>query len=246
MTIANKIVLNRYVAGALLAAAIFGVPHATRAQTNDVAVCESVSGQASIDACTRLIASKQFTGAPLATIFNNRGEAYDEMGDDDKAFEDFSEAIKLNPAFAAAYDNRAELYRWRGEYERGIADYAEAIRLDPANPAYWNGRCWMRATMKRDLQEALRDCDEALKRLPNSANALDSRALTLFQMGRLDEALASYNAALAAQPNKPHSLYGRGLVKLKKGDNAGGEADLAAAKAAEAEIELEFAHFKLN
>jgi tetratricopeptide (TPR) repeat protein len=216
------------------------------AQTNDVAVCESVSGQTSIDACTRLIASKQFNGAPLATIFNNRGEAYDLMGEDEKAFADFSEALRLNPNFAAAFDNRAELYRWKGDYERGIADYNSAIRLDPANPAFWNGRCWMRATMKRDLPEALTDCDEALKRLPNSANALDSRALTYLQAGRLDEALADYNAALAQQPNKPHSLYGRGLVKLKKGDNAGGEADLAAAKAADAEIELEFAHFKLN
>lgn len=241
----NPIAFRLFIA-ALCGAAFFNMVSAVHAQTNDVAVCESVSGQATIDACTRLISSEGFTGAQLAAILNNRGEAYDLEGDDDKAFADFSEAIRLNPAFAAAYDNRAELYRWRGDYERGIADYNEAIRIEPANAAYWNGRCWMRATMKRDLNDALRDCDEALKRLPNSANALDSRALTLFQLGRLDEALLVYNAALAAQPNKPHSLYGRGLVKLKQGDNTGGEADLAAAKAADAEIEGEFTQFELN
>jgi hypothetical protein len=39
------------------------------------------------------------------------------------------------------------------------------------------------------------------------------------------------------------SLYGRGLAKLKKGDTAGGNADIAAAEAIEANIVEDFARY---
>jgi tetratricopeptide (TPR) repeat protein len=70
--------------------------------------------------------------------------------------------------------------------------------------------------------------------------------MVYLQLGRVDEAIADYNAALAAQPDKPHSLYGRGLARLKKGDTAGGNADITRAKQVSPQIELEFANFKLR
>jgi hypothetical protein len=39
------------------------------------------------------------------------------------------------------------------------------------------------------------------------------------------------------EPKSAHSLYGRGLVKLKKGDEPGGKADLEAARAINPKIE---------
>jgi len=42
-------------------------------------------------------------------------------------------------------------------------------------------------------------------------------------------AINEYNASLQLDPNHSRSLYGRGLAKLKSGDKAGGEADMAAA-----------------
>jgi hypothetical protein len=46
-----------------------------------------------------------------------------------------------------------------------------------------------------------------------------------------DEAIADYDAALKLNPKMAASLYGRGLAKQKNGDQAGGDADIAAAKA---------------
>ena len=40
---------------------------------------------------------------------------------------------------------------------------------------------------------------------------------------------ADFDAALKLDSRQPRSLYGRGTAKLKKGDTAGGNADLAAA-----------------
>ena len=41
---------------------------------------------------------------------------------------------------------------------------------------------------------------------------------------------------MAKDPKDADSLYGRGLAKLKSGDKAGGEADIAAAKAIKPDI----------
>ena len=44
------------------------------------------------------------------------------------------------------------------------------------------------------------------------------------------------NAGLKLDPKQAGSLYGRGLAKQKKGDTAGGDADIAASKVLQADI----------
>jgi hypothetical protein len=56
----------------------------------------------------------------------------------------------------------------------------------------------------------------------------------------LDRALGDYDAALKINPDLSSSLYGRGLVKQQKGDKAGGDADIAAAKKIEPGIAEHF------
>ena len=41
-------------------------------------------------------------------------------------------------------------------------------------------------------------------------------------------------------------MYGRGLAKRKKGDQAGGDADIAAARAIQADIADEYAKYGMN
>ena len=75
---------------------------------------------------------------------------------------------------------------------------------------------------------------------------LDSRGLTYLKMGQWDSAIDDYddyNEALRIDPKLASSLYGRGLAKLKKGDATGANADIAAARAIEANIVGEFARY---
>ena len=44
-------------------------------------------------------------------------------------------------------------------------------------------------------------------------------------------------------PGTAESLYGRGTAKLKKGDNRGGNADIAAAKAIKPDIAEDFGRY---
>jgi tetratricopeptide repeat protein len=62
-------------------------------------------------------------------------------------------------------------------------------------------------------------------------------------MGQWDAAIADYSSALRLAPRLASSLYGRGLAKLKKGDAADGDADIAAAKAIGAKIVEDFARY---
>jgi hypothetical protein len=55
-------------------------------------------------------------------------------------------------------------------------------------------------------------------------------------MGKYADAIADDTAALASMPKLAPSLYIRGLAKNKSGDAAGGDADIAAAKAIDPKI----------
>ncbi len=65
------------------------------------------------------------------------------------------------------------------------------------------------------LEEALADCNEALRLAPNDPANLDSRGFTYLKLGRFEQAIADYDAALAHNPRDPGSLYGRGLARLR-------------------------------
>lgn len=94
----------------------------------------------------------------------------------------------------------------------------------------------VRALANRELQEALADCNEALRLRPNDAATFDSRGLTYLRLGQLDNAIADYDAALALNPKAAVSFCGRGLAKLKKGDTVGGNTDIANAKTIQSDI----------
>ncbi|HLH92525.1 MAG TPA: tetratricopeptide repeat protein [Xanthobacteraceae bacterium] len=176
-----------------------------------------------------------------AFAYNNRGNAHRAKGDLDRAIADYDQAIRLDPKDVLAYNNRGNAWRDKGNRDRAIADYSEAIRLDPKYAAAYNNRCWARATTGGDLQQALADCTEAVRLRPDDASAIDSRGFVYLRLDRLDDAIASYDAALKIDPRMAESMYGRGVAKLRKGDTVGGNADIAAAKAAKTTIADEFA-----
>jgi tetratricopeptide (TPR) repeat protein len=62
-------------------------------------------------------------------------------------------------------------------------------------------------------------------------------------MRRLDLAIADYDAALKLSPQLASALYGRGEAKRIKGDAAGADADVLAAKHIDPGISGDFARF---
>ena len=134
-----------------------------------------------------------------------------------------------------AHVNRGDSYAMSGDSRRAIADYGEALKLKAGNPVVLMTRCHEYA-VAGDLQPALADCNESLRLQPGAPVALGTRGMVLLKLGRFDEAIADYDAGLKIYAKSPISLYGRGVARRRKGDVAGGDADIAAAKALQANV----------
>ena len=102
---------------------------------------------------------------------------------------------------------------------------------DPRAALAYNERCWARAVLGRELDQALHDCDAGLHLTPHAPQLLDSRGLVNLRRSQFDKAISDYTEALKISPKIAWSLYGRGIAELRKGNTVQGEADIAAAKA---------------
>ena len=69
-----------------------------------------------------------------------KGAILSEKQDYDAAIAAYSEAIRLDPKYAAAYSNRGAAYGGEGQYDRAIADFSAAIRLSPEDARVYKNR----------------------------------------------------------------------------------------------------------
>ena len=188
----------------------------------------------------------------FADAYNNRGIAYSKKGDLDRALANFDKAIELDPKFAAAYNNRGVAdgcgnpYTDKCDFDRVFADFTKAIEFDPSYADAYNNRCWLRTLADRDLPLALADCAAAIRLAPSDANSFDTRGFVNIRLNHFNEAIADFDEALKMDPKLGSSLYGRGLAKQKSGNQTGGAADIAAAKAIRASIADELGQYGLK
>jgi tetratricopeptide (TPR) repeat protein len=129
-----------------------------------------------------------------------------------------------------AFYNRGIAYRNQGRLDRAIEDYDLALRLRPDFADAWNER-GVAYRQKGDMPRALEDFNEAIRLKPDHAVAFFNRGAVWADLGQFDRAIADFDRTLDLQPGDPDSLFGRGMARRGKGDTAGGDADIAAARA---------------
>ena len=66
--------------------------------------------------------------------FYNRGSAYNDKGQDDRAIEDYNQAIRLNPNYAIAFYNRGVSWERKNDLQRALADFKKFSELSPSDP----------------------------------------------------------------------------------------------------------------
>ena len=128
---------SRKIAGtgpaALMVLALALPAAAQRPQLTNLDLCngkDRSSPDPQIRGCTALIKSDK-NPQVLAVAYNNRGNALTAAGEFELAIRDYSESIKLNPAYSKPLNNRGVAYQKKGEYETAIRDFSRAIELDP-------------------------------------------------------------------------------------------------------------------
>jgi tetratricopeptide (TPR) repeat protein len=102
---------------------------------------------------------------PGVLAYINRGNAYRDTEQLDRAIADFSEVIKLAPTDARGWRNRGMLRLYKNDNKGGLADYDKALQLDPADAVSWNNRGQARMRLG-DKRGAIADFKKALELEP--------------------------------------------------------------------------------
>lgn len=132
-------------------------------------------------------------------------------------------------SLTAALQGRAETHALMGERDLALADTNEIFKLAPDGAIAYAVRCRIRAVMKLELDKAAADCAEATKRAPTDTEVLGAAAYLQFRLGNLKQAAMDCDAALAISRRAAGARYLRGVIELRSGDAAGGNADIAQA-----------------
>ena len=88
--------------------------------------------------------------------------------------------------------------------------------------------------------------NQAIGMGPPNPLIYEGLGLAFLLQGQFDQAIADFDQALKPRPTLASALYGRGVAKLKKGENASGEAEVSAAKAIKPNVAEEFARYGLR
>ncbi|KJC56237.1 peptidase C14, caspase catalytic subunit p20 [Bradyrhizobium sp. LTSPM299] len=203
---------------ALLAAALWSAPCSAQARSQLGPLCttDTTPADQMIDACSKIVALKVFSGEKLATIYFWRAVGWNKKGNYPQVIADATEAIRLQPS-TAVYNLRGSANYDKGEYDIAIADFNDALRMGPPSGIIFHnrGNAWR---AKGDYAKAITDYEAAIKAGPRSAFSYQNRGISKQALGDLDGALADINEAVRIDPSLPQPLISRAVIWRAKGD----------------------------
>lgn len=101
-----------------------------------------------------------------SVIYNHRGMVYFVQADYQKAVQDFTRAIQLNPNNFRAYNNRGLAFRMMKQYERAFEDFESSLETDALQTDAYFGRSQLYFELC-DYSKALEDCNKVLNINPD-------------------------------------------------------------------------------
>ncbi|GAA2640701.1 hypothetical protein GCM10010399_87880 [Dactylosporangium fulvum] len=136
-------------------------------------------------------------GRPKAAVVELHDRGYDLAveGKLDQALAAFDEAVRQRPGYVTAHFDRALALNLLGRPAEAIAGFERAIQLDPGYvQAMYDIGGIHRA--QNDMAKAVEAYDRALAVQPRYVSALVNKAVTLSDMGRMEEAVRSADEAI--------------------------------------------------
>jgi tetratricopeptide (TPR) repeat protein len=175
-----------------------------------------------------------------------RAETHQARGAYAEALEDWDRALRFDSGRQVVLRGKASTLVSLGREAEALALVDRAAALDPNDASTRNEACWYRAAYHgRELDVARRDCDAAVRLAPDIAAFLDSRGMVGLKQERWEQAWSDYDRAVQLEPGNAHHLFGRGIAALRRGRAAEGQADLAAARRIDRNIDDTFARYAI-
>jgi tetratricopeptide (TPR) repeat protein len=182
-------------AGAMLLGTLAPIPAAA-----DIAsVCTGTGpGAGIVTACTALLATGKLDKDSQVVALSSRGNAYEGLGQHQKAIDDYTAAIAIAPS-ADLYFARAYANEQMGQDTPAIADYTQAITLNANDvPALTRrGFAYLRG---HDYVHAQADFNAALTINPAAPFALEGRGVSYVGLSKYDLATADFTSIINATP----------------------------------------------
>jgi tetratricopeptide (TPR) repeat protein len=146
----------------------------------------------------------------------NRGVAYGNLGQFDKAIDDYSKAIELNPKYTKAYYNLGVAYANLGQWDKAIDDYNRTIGIDPDfTDAYYN-----RGIAYANIgtwDKAIEDYSRVIGIRPDFARTYYNRGVAYGNSGLRDKAIIDYTKAIGLDPKYTDAFDNRGVIYASLG-----------------------------
>jgi tetratricopeptide (TPR) repeat protein len=148
-----------------------------------------------------------------------------QQGRSDEALALIGAALVLRPDAPDALLNYANILKAAGRLDEALHSYQRALKARPDYPAARKGldetTTLLAEVLNRRGNEhlasghrtaALDSYDRALLLAPHYVDACNNRAVTLWNIGRFEEALAGFDSALSRRPDYVEAHFNRGNV----------------------------------
>ncbi|MGL4392204.1 MAG: tetratricopeptide repeat protein [Fusobacteriaceae bacterium] len=153
--------------------------------------------------------------------FSLRGTAYWNLGNHDKAKEDFDTVIKLNNSSEkTVLLCKSSIERINKKYERAITYLDELITKYPIYWRAYNARGNVKSSLK-NYQEALVDYNKSIELNHNYSFTYNNRGLAKYNLDDCQGAISDYNKSIELNSNFTKVYFNRGLAKEKSNDLKG-------------------------
>lgn len=164
----------------------------------------------------------------VVIAYYNRGNVYMNSDAYERAIQDFSTCVKLDPTHWEAYINRGVTKTKQKDFVSAIGDFDAALSIDSTIlKAYINRANALR--MLKDYDRALVDYNKAGRIKPDMAELYLNRSILKFEMKDIDGSLIDLDMALHLDSKYLSAFINRAYIKKEKGDYSGSLADYTSA-----------------
>jgi tetratricopeptide (TPR) repeat protein len=145
------------------------------------------------------------------------GTAYADAGDTRTAAAKYDAALTADRKNVDAALRLGELEAGAGQTDKALSHFRLALESDPNNAVACNNIAWLLAAQGKDLNQALRFADMAVKRDPKYADAYDTLGWVRYRRGEYPQAVTALQEAKKLAPSNNEVAAHLGLAYAKVG-----------------------------
>jgi tetratricopeptide (TPR) repeat protein len=136
-----------------------------------------------------------------AIAYLDRGQAYIDAGEFNKALADFNMLEKIEPDNPKLYNNRGVIYFKRGEYDKALNEFNRSLAINPRFPLGYLNRAMLWG-INKEYEKSIRDLTAAIEINKYFYLAYYYRGLAFKELNHLDRALADFQSAYKISPTE--------------------------------------------